>query len=108
MGKILEELNQIISEKDRIVAGVAHALYNDLIALTPVQTGYLRQSWSIREYENGYIIDNPTVYAEIRLSPMIENSNGKLIQGSRQNPAGIEAIIDKHERQLQTKLKGIK
>lgn len=108
MGNILNELNQILSEKDRIVAGVAQALYNDLIAVTPVQTGYLKQSWSIREDGDGYIIDNPTVYAEIRLRPALIGDNGKLIQGSLQNPAGIEGLIDKHERQLQSLLKGIK
>ena len=108
MGQILDELNQIISEKDKIVNSVAMDLYNELINATPVDTGYLRGGWEIDFNENEVIINNSVEYAEIRLLPAIIGDNGKLIQGSLQNPAGIEEILDKYDRILTGRLKGIK
>ena len=108
MGAILNELNQIISEKDKVIATVALDLYNELVKATPVDTGYLRNAWTIENESDGsVIINNPTIYAEIRLSPLIEE-NGKVRQGSRQYPAGVEQIVDKYDKILQTKLKAIK
>lgn len=139
MGAILNELNDIIREKDRVVATVATDLYNDLVEATPTGNpslwkttplnpkryrtrdgkrklakpvgyvgGYLKGGWELKETKDGWIIDNPVEYAEIRLLPLLLNGDGGVIQGSKQFPAGIEQIISKYERILQQKLKAIK
>lgn len=109
MGAILNDLNQIIRQKDKVVSTVALDLYNELVNATPVQTGYLRGGWELKEFQDGtIIIDNPVEYAEIRLLPLITDDNGSIIQGSKQFSAGIEGILDKYERILQQKLKAIK
>lgn len=109
MGAVHNELNAITDQIDIIVAEIATDLFQELIKATPVQTSYLKGGWELSESSNNeWIITNPVEYAEIRLRPMIEGANGKLIQGSRQFPAGIMQIIDKYDRILQKRFKAIK
>jgi len=125
MGAILNELNQIISKKNLVVATIANDLYNELVNATPVGNpsiwknpnsapkgysgGYLKGGWELKELSNGsWIIDNPTEYAELRIAPLIIDSDGAVLQGSKQFSAGAEQIIDKYNRILESKLKAIK
>lgn len=120
MFKPTEELKQIISKQEQVVAKIAADLYRELIKVTPVgdpslwknpnsaPAGYvggnLRSSWTLEKQGDTWVINNPTEYAEIRLSPYA--NNGQI--GSKQMPAGIYPIIQKYEKRLQSELRTIK
>lgn len=116
MGLLTAELDNIISQKDKILARIAGELYSELEAGTPTGKpsewknpnsapkgyvgGHLKGSWTIEQKGKDWIINNPVEYAEIRLSPYA--NNGQI--GSKQYPAGIYPIINKYKRKLQDEL----
>ena len=125
MGAIINELNAIVRAKDKVVANVARGLFRDLVRLAPVgnkrlwlnpnsapkgyQGGTLKSAWNIEKVSNDkWIIFNDTPYAELRTRPLIIDSNGAVLQGSKQNELGIDPIIEKWNNKLQDDLRKIR
>ena len=125
MGDIINELNAIVRAKDKVVANVARGLFRDLVRLAPVgnkrlwlnpnsapkgyQGGTLKSAWNIEKVSNDkWIIFNDTPYAELRTRPLIIDSNGAVLQGSKQNELGIDPIIEKWNNKLQDDLRKIR
>ena len=107
MSDILKEYNDIMRKKDIVVAKIAAQLYRELITITPVAKGELKSDWQLQKDGSSWIISNNMEYAEIRLSPLIED-NGKAIVGSFKYPLGIQPVIEKYNIKLQKELKAIK
>mgnify|MGYP006899601027 FL=1 len=106
MSDILKEYNAIMRKKDIVVAKIAAQLYRELITITPVAKGELKSDWQLQKDGSSWIISNNMEYAEIRLSPLIED-NGKAIVGSFKYPLGIQPTIEKYNIKLQKELKAI-
>lgn len=103
---LLDEYNQILAKKDKILAEIAIELFAELVNATPVKTGNLRNSWvAPQKTKDGYVITNTAIYADIRLTEY-RVVRGKQY-GSLQFPNGIEGIISKYNSILQTRLNRI-
>lgn len=119
-----QELNAIMKKQEIVTATIAVDLMGELTNASPVGNpslwedpdsapdgytgGQLRRSWTIAK-TNKYTweINNNMQYAEHRLQPAYVNDKGVLISGSFQFPAGIQHIIDRYDRKLQSQLNKI-
>jgi len=118
-----QELDLILKKQNIITATVATDLLGELKRATPVGNpslwedpdaapdgytgGQLRRNWTIAKNGNIWEINNNMQYAEHRLQPAYVNEKGVLISGSFQFPAGVQPIIDKYDRKLQSDLNKI-
>ena len=114
-----QELQQILKKQEIVTATIATDLVGELKRATPVgnknlwknpdsaPSGYvggnLRRNWTINKTDNVWEINNNAQYAERRLMPLSPDG----YYGSKQNPAGVQPIIDKYDRKLQRELNKI-
>lgn len=114
-----QELDLILKRQEIVTATIATDLMGELVKVTPVGNpakwnhptakpkgyvgGQLKRSWTINKTGNVWEINNNMQYAERRLSPLSPGG----YYGSRQNPAGIQPIIDRYDRKLQSQLNKI-
>lgn len=123
---LLSEYNEILTEQEKVMGGIATALRSELIEVTPVGDpsiwlsnqgkpkekwsvpenytgGFLRSSWTpIEKVQNGYVFSNTALYADIALHERTV-VRGRMY-GSLQNKAGIDPTIKYYEKQLQMEL----
>ena len=105
MDSILQDLNNIAEQTEKILASVAADLFAELQLKTPVDTGQLRQSWALDKVSDGFEISNNLSYASIIFDGR-KIVNGKA-QGSTQLAEGIQPILDKYNRRLEIELRRI-
>ena len=105
MGLLTDELDAIVKKQEKVVAGVVADLFAELVKRTPVDTGQLRQAWSIERNGDSWIISNGLEYASIIFDGR-KVVNGKL-QGSTQLSQGIQPILDNFNRTLEIELRRI-
>jgi len=114
-----EELNLILKKQEIVTATIATDLLGELKNATPVGSpqiwknpdsapsgyvgGNLRRNWTINKTGNVWEINNNAQYAERRVQPLSPDN----YYGSKQFPAGVQPIIDKADRKLQSELNKI-
>lgn len=119
-----QELAQILKKQTIVTATIATDLVGELKRASPVGNpsgwenpdaapdgytgGQLRKNWTKKKTDkHTWTINNNMKYAEHRVQPAYVNEKGVLISGSFQFPAGVQPIIDKYSRQLQSELNKI-
>ena len=106
MTNIVQAMDQLQIKINQTVNEVAVDLYNELVRVTPVDTGQLRTSWTFEKTALGYLLSNNMQYASI----IFEGRRivaGKTY-GSKQLPAGLDPILMKYNIILTNKLNKIK
>ena len=114
-----QELDLILKKQEIVTATIATDLLGELVSASPVgqpslwknpdsaPSGYtggqLRRNWTIAKTGNVWEINNNAQYAERRVSPLSPDG----YYGSQQFPAGVQPIIDKADRKLQSDLNKI-
>lgn len=97
-----EELEQILAKRERAVEEAITNLFAEFMRKSPVDTGAFRTAWEIKKTAGGYKITNDMEYATI-LYDGRQLVQGKWF-GSEQWPEGGAVMLDKYNRDLQSKL----
>jgi len=102
------ELALIYQKQIRIVEDVANDLYSELSsdAVTPIDTGALREAWNMERTGDTWHISNNMEYASIIFD------GRRLVAGqwygSEWLPGGIDPILMKYNKILEIKLKNVR
>ena len=100
-----EELEQILSEKDKVIGQAVVNLFSDLQKASPVQSGAFRGAWDLDSGEMKWTITNNMEYASILWEGRRE-VGGRML-GSEQWPEGGDPMMQKFDNDLQTQLNKI-
>ena len=104
---LLSEYENILTQQEQIMGQIANALHGELVKVTPVDTGFLKQSWTpVERVKNGYIFSNTALYADVALHERTI-VRGKMY-GSEKFPQGVDPTIKYYDKLLEQELKGIK
>lgn len=107
MTNISAEFDKLQDDIDKQIRTVTSALYTELEMKTPVDTGYLKNSWEAEEIKKlHWRISNNSDYADYAL--MGRRMLGEKTVGSEQLPDGISPILIKYDEELENRLKGLK
>ena len=121
-----DDFREFIAKKNRIVVEMVANLESELIKKTPVgapdtwkskppkgyRSGQLKRAWDVEKLSDGsYIFSNNMEYAEsilrgIRIVP--RKGGGTMQVGSKQLPDGVAPILQKHNEELDARLKLLK
>ena len=97
-----EELNSLISKKDRLIAEKVSNFYSDLVKASPVDTGTFRASWDLQKSNYKWTISNNAEYASILFGG--RRLAGNKMIGSEQWQEGGEPMLQRFENDLQRNL----
>jgi hypothetical protein len=106
MATVTEAMERLKIEYQKVLGTVVIDMFNEFVHVTPVDTGQLKTSWSMKKKGDGWVLTNNMEYASI-IFDGLQFVAGRMY-GSNQLPMGLDPVIFKYNKILEDKLKGIR